>query len=1413
MKTMKKVLSVFLSAMIVIACCITAIATTPSYTTATDFYTMSNWVGPSASNCSADGSTYIEMGYLRLAERSFAMTLKKNTIYTLSFKVTANWGVNGKGKLYIGDTLKVYQTDDTTKTDIVTSKTGHDAWLAFDGSTVVTLQFTTGTVTGYTLYFKGNWQADNAALGGKFTNFAFTETPVAPTYSTVEDFYKAETWTQSGKKPTVSADQVSIAAPAYQNMVATLTLKPNTTYQFSVDYAPTYHKTKLYSGGYGFSVFEEGKGVADTLCTSESHGTNGAAGSIQATFTTTDATEYCFRIGFDACQCPDHTKEPHYQSNYNFTNFALTEKQPAPATPVCKTAADLQVATNWTPAEHVTCNQITDGVQISAWHTVWAGMFTTLELKANTTYTITADFVTDCFTNIVSDANGIVVIPTSKYTVETAKTADWPSKLAPETIGSGYTHNGKTSGTMTVTFTTTDETQYVLGIRDNGRGSVVTWDCSPTVNLTNFGIAEKQPEPAGPTYTTATDFYTVANWEGPKEGENAGADGATYIDMNYLSWQTRSFAMNLKPNTNYKLSYTVTGGWGTDGQQYLSFSTIKVYHTADAEKTDIAQNKVDVDASVKYNEKANISMEFKTDDTGKATLCMICPGLTPQAMGGKFTNFVLEEFLPAAPEEFSAPTWTIYYHNKTFGSEQASGLTVTTSNKKDANGDGKSLAVSANCAVPTTKFSVEKNKIYRLTYQYYADSGLTTFPSASAGCIMTDTWISTGSDDVVFKDGHIAGNLAGIGMNYSFTTEGGDPDTAVKDEQTKITKEPSALTGRWHTVSLVFNSGNFEELYLVIRMGWNTPTMYLDDITLAEYKDPAKGSSWTAYDGDAANLNAAPSTTLTVGDTTAAEHVKYGSSSIELNTAGGHAAVPIEVEPNTAYYLYYYYKSDTANSVAASTVLAPGGVFASPLGTADLGKGTAGKWSKALIEFNSGNNTVVYLNVDAKNGAYPVYINGIKVLPDVDANTAMKTAEQWIAYGGEGINGALADSWAVIFDSYSPDYDHDGDGHSIKISAPNCYATVPLRHLQQDTWYRLTYWYYSPTQITDSGRDLVLDNTRVSKEDAKFEFGASEGVLVGQNFTTNFTTKNGDLATAISYIGGGTGEPTGTKQYAGNWHRVEMFFNSYDNETLYLSAKPAALKAGKIMTVYIDDCKLELAKPYLLTDETDTLYCEQMYNGIPNASFESATSNKDWGETLPTGMTIKTGDNLPHGTKYLNVSGKQVYELRLKGMALYTLAASLRGTGLVGITSDHEGLNFLLNEEGTAKSALTANGATEWERKAFTFRASDTGLLYLVFDSNSSLDVDYIQLFEKEFGKTEDIDNYIPIEDFDFDNIDPSIIVLNGGVDEDYVPPVLGGEPSPETGEPVAVLLVMATLLLSAVAALFVSKQKKGGEA
>lgn len=1405
-KTMKKVLSVFLSAMIVIACCITAIATTPTYTTTADLYSLSNWTASNGNQyLSGDGSTQITWTWSVYNNATVKMTLPKNSTYQFQCKV--------HGTTNNATTLKSVEIFAANGSTALATTGEINSWVYTYYAKDIDLTLETGDQTEFIVKFSGNNGLD--AKGFKFTDFALTEkAPPAPTYSTAEDFYKAETWTQSGKTPTVSADQVSIAAPAYQNMVATLKLKPNTTYEFSVAYTPTYHKTKLYSGNYGFDVYEKGKTVdTDSLLTSNQHGTDGSAGDIKATFTTTDATEYCFRIGFDACQCPDHTKAPHYQSNYNFTNFALTEKQPAPATPVCKTAADLQVATNWTPAEHVTCNQITDGVQISAWHTVWAGMFTTLELKANTTYTITADFVTDCFTNIVSDANGIVVIPTSKYTVETAKTADWPSKLAPETIGSGYTHNGKTSGTMTVTFTTTDETQYVLGIRDNGRGSVVTWDCSPTVNLTNFAITEKQPEPPAPTYTTATDFYTVANWDGPTEGSNAGADGATYIDMNYLSWQTRSFAMNLKPNTNYKLSYTVTGGWGTDGQQYLSFSTIKVYHTADAEKTDIAQNKVDVDASVKYNEKANISMEFKTDDTGKATLCMICPGLTPQAMGGKFTNFVLEEFQPTAPEEFSAPTWTIYYHNKTFGSEQASGLTVTTSNKKDANGDGKSLAISANCAVPTTRFSVEKNKIYRLTYQYYADSALTTFPSASAGCIMTDTWISTGSDDVVFKDGHIAGHLAGIGLNYSFTTEGGDPNTAVKDEHTKITKEPSALTGRWHTVSLVFHSGNFEELYLVIRMGWNTPTMYLDDITLAEYKDPTKGSSWTAYDGDATDLSAAPSTTLTVGDTTAAEHVKYGNSSIELNTAGGHATVPIEVEPNTAYYLYYYYKSDTANSVAASTVLAPGGAFASPLGTANLGKGTAGKWSKALIEFNSGNNTVVYLNVDAKNGAYPVYINGIKVLPDVDANTAMKTAEQWIAYGGEGINGALADSWAVISDSYSPDYDHDGDGHSIKISAPNCYATVPLRHLQQDTWYRLTYWYYSPTQITDSGRDLVLDNTRVSKEDAKFEFGASEGVLVGQNFTTNFTTKNGDLATAISYIGGGTGEPTGTKQYAGNWHRVEMFFNSYDNETLYLSAKPAALKAGKIMTVYIDDCKLELAKPYLLTDETDTLYCEQMYNGIPNASFESATSNKDWGETLPTGMTIKTGDNLPHGTKYLNVSGKQVYELRLKGMALYTLAASLRGTGLVGITSDHEGLNFLLNEAGTAKSALAVDGATDWTRKALTFRASDTGLLYLVFDSNSGLDVDYIQLFEKEFGKTEDIDNYIPIEDFDFDNIDPSIIVLNGGVDEDYIPPVLGGEPSPETGEPVAVLLVMATLLLSAVAALFVSKQKKGGEA
>lgn len=170
---MKKTLAILLSlALLITAIPFATAMANSTYTTAADFYTTSNWVG---TNISGDGSTFIDMTYLRFQERTFAMTLKANTTYTLSFKLTGNWGENGAGKLYIGDTLKVYQTDDTAKTDIVASKTGHEAWLAFDATTVITMQFTTGAATGYTLYFKGNWQTDNAGLGGKFTNFALTE--------------------------------------------------------------------------------------------------------------------------------------------------------------------------------------------------------------------------------------------------------------------------------------------------------------------------------------------------------------------------------------------------------------------------------------------------------------------------------------------------------------------------------------------------------------------------------------------------------------------------------------------------------------------------------------------------------------------------------------------------------------------------------------------------------------------------------------------------------------------------------------------------------------------------------------------------------------------------------------------------------------------------------------------------------------------------------------------------------------------------------------------------------------------------------------------------------------------------------------------------------------------------------------
>lgn len=82
------------------------------------------------------------------------------------------------------------------------------------------------------------------------------------------------------------------------------------------------------------------------------------------------------------------------------------------------------------------------------------------------------------------------------------------------------------------------------------------------------------------------------------------------------------------------------------------------------------------------------------------------------------------------------------------------------------------------------------------------------------------------------------------------------------------------------------------------------------------------------------------------------------------------------------------------------------------------------------------------------------------------------------------------------------------------------------------------------------------------------------------------------------------------------------------------------------------------------------------------------------------------------------------------------------------------------------------------------------------------------------YARTEDLNDYTVYEEFDFDHIDPSIIVLNGGIDADYKIPGFNStdstEESPETGEAPAMAAILFSMIICCGAVMLLTVKRKG---
>ncbi len=288
------------------------------------------------------------------------------------------------------------------------------------------------------------------------------------------------------------------------------------------------------------------------------------------------------------------------------------------------------------------------------------------------------------------------------------------------------------------------------------------------------------------------------------------------------------------------------------------------------------------------------------------------------------------------------------------------------------------------------------------------------------------------------------------------------------------------------------------------------------------------------------------------------------------------------------------------------------------------------------------------------------------------------------------------------------------------------------------------------------------------------------------------------------------------------WTKVEFLFSKLT--IAYVKTIIGNIAGKTNADFYIDDITLSIAPPMVVETNSKNKYCEWPLNTLNNQGFEDKITANDWAK-LPKTAELRT-DKGAAGDNYLRFKAGSYYVLpvKLDPSEMYYFSISSRlgsnSKGFVGVASNPEGTKFYADMNGNVASKINVDTA-KWSRDAFLFSTGESGMVYLVFSvDNGYIDVDEVCLYKRKYGKEADPNDHTKFIPYDYDNPDPSTVVLNGGD-----PSFSGNEEteeesgaSPETGDSLAIpALAIAIALLSAVILLLsvgrTDKDEKGGNA
>ena len=243
---------------------------------------------------------------------------------------------------------------------------------------------------------------------------------------------------------------------------------------------------------------------------------------------------------------------------------------------------------------------------------------------------------------------------------------------------------------------------------------------------------------------------------------------------------------------------------------------------------------------------------------------------------------------------------------------------------------------------------------------------------------------------------------------------------------------------------------------------------------------------------------------------------------------------------------------------------------------------------------------------------------------------------------------------------------------------------------------------------------------------------------------------------------------------------------------------------------YVDDIVITVASNLVVDEKAEKAYTTDFYNMFTNPSFEKSLSQGNWVGLPKTVQIIKNPKLSDTSNSFLKVSEgtKYILPIQLNASEIYYFGASIRsfngGKGRIYLaTLVNPTTLYFTDLENNPKSVITADG-NEWKHEGFGFRASPTGETYLVVEcTEGAIGIDTVSLTLEKHANPMDYNQYYPHVPFDYDNIDPAMIVYNGGLD------VTPGSVSPSTGDSIKVVAIIFVTCIVSAAVMTLTKKRK----